>query len=501
MRNIVLVGFMGTGKTVVGKALAENLRKKYISTDDLIEEKSGKTIKDIFAEEGEPRFRQLEKEVVKSISEKEGQIIDTGGGVILDRDNVDNLKKTGHMICLWADPDTILARTGSYSHRPLLNVEDPKKKIEELLEYRRPFYEDAHFHVDTTSGDIMDIVEKIIKIVKTSDENYAEEIERHDVIALWELMLEKLLQTSDLPVMVTDHKGTVVFANKKYMDCFVSRPGNVVGQNCMDMLASGYGDIKVKEALEKMKSQTSSFQLKMPVICDNNREECFRWVSTPLKNGALDYILFLGRPEEAEGYQGMVVEQASNSNIIDMIFASTSKNEPDTAKHSLRVTQFAVSLAEKLDIGEENIEKLRIAALLHDIGKIVVDEKILMKKGRLDKKEFTEIMKHPDLGVDMIRPVTFLKHVLPIMICHHENYDGKGYPKGISGKEIPIEARILTVADVYEALTADRPYRKAFSREEALRIMKDAKGKKLDPEITDTFIDMVMSGQISEEIC
>ena len=165
MKNIALVGFMGTGKTVVAKRLAEKLGKTYVSIDDLIEKHEGRAISDIFRDEGEAYFREAEKSVVEEVAKKQNQIIDTGGGVVLDAENIDNLKNGGIVICLWADIKTIHERTEKHGHRPLLDVEDPKGKIQDLLDHRRPFYAKADFHVDTTNVDLETVIERILRIV------------------------------------------------------------------------------------------------------------------------------------------------------------------------------------------------------------------------------------------------------------------------------------------------------------------------------------------------
>ena len=165
MKNVVIVGFMGTGKTVIARKLAEEMGKTYVSTDDLIEQKEKRTIRAIFREDGEPYFRGIEKEVIKEVATKADQIIDAGGGVVLDDENVDTLKKSGIMVCLWAEPKTIYERTREYGHRPLLNVDDPEGKIKELLDSRRPFYEKADHHIDTTEFNVDEIVARIRKIV------------------------------------------------------------------------------------------------------------------------------------------------------------------------------------------------------------------------------------------------------------------------------------------------------------------------------------------------
>ena len=166
MKNIVLVGFMGTGKTAVAKALASELKMQYVSVDALIEKKEGKSIKDIFSGSGEDYFRALEKEIVKEVSAGENQVLDLGGGVVLDADNMENLKRAGTVICLWATPEAIHQRTKDHGHRPLLNVEDPLGRIAELLEARKPFYRKAKIHIDTTDKNIPAVIEEMKKRIE-----------------------------------------------------------------------------------------------------------------------------------------------------------------------------------------------------------------------------------------------------------------------------------------------------------------------------------------------
>lgn len=165
MPNVVLVGFMGIGKTSVGKRLAVRLRMKFLDIDDLIEEEEGISIKEIFAQFGEPYFRKKEASICERISGYDNYVIATGGGVVLNPANMENLKKNGLVICLTATPEIIYQRTSKMGTRPLLQ-ENPEQKIRELLEFRDPFYKKADWMLDTSCSSIGEVVEKIIEYLK-----------------------------------------------------------------------------------------------------------------------------------------------------------------------------------------------------------------------------------------------------------------------------------------------------------------------------------------------
>lgn len=165
MKNIVIVGFMGTGKTVVAKGLAEKLNRDFLELDGIIEGKEGMSIREIFEKKGEAYFRKIEKEAVKEAAKKQGLVISAGGGAIIDEENFRNLKRNGTIICLEASPDVILKRTKGNTCRPLLNVGDPKKRIEELLKKRKPYYKKVDFRIDTDNLKIEQVVEKIMGLI------------------------------------------------------------------------------------------------------------------------------------------------------------------------------------------------------------------------------------------------------------------------------------------------------------------------------------------------
>ena len=166
--NIALIGFMGTGKTVVGKALAEKLNKEFIELDALIEQKAGKSIPEIFQQDGEIAFRELEIEVIKEVSTNKNLVIACGGGIVLNKINIDRLKKESTIVYLAASPRIILKRVSSEEgQRPLLEVDNPALTIRELLRFRKPFYgRAADIMINTSKLDIDSVVEQIISKVK-----------------------------------------------------------------------------------------------------------------------------------------------------------------------------------------------------------------------------------------------------------------------------------------------------------------------------------------------
>lgn len=161
--NIVLTGFMGTGKTSVGKILAEKLGFTFVDVDEMIEKTTGMKISDIFSKFGEPRFRDIETEVIKLITKKTGQVIATGGGAPLREENMDALKSTGVVFCLTASEDTIFERVKNSTERPLLQGNNLKNRIRELLMKRMDKYRNAHFLINTEGLTPREVAEKIIK--------------------------------------------------------------------------------------------------------------------------------------------------------------------------------------------------------------------------------------------------------------------------------------------------------------------------------------------------
>lgn len=221
--------------------------------------------------------------------------------------------------------------------------------------------------------------------------------------------------------------------------------------------------------------------------------------SKAVAEGNLNIQLDLSTNDEintlAESFREMVANLNQSHNDLlhayDSALLGWSKalelRDKETEGHTQRVSEMTVNLAKLLGYGEEEIEHIRRGAILHDIGKMGIPDKILHKPGPLDEDEWKIMKKHPSFAYHMLKDIAFLEPALDIPRYHHEHWDGSGYPEGLSGEGIPRIARIFSVIDAWDALTTDRPYRSALSHEEALKIIEDGTGKLYDPDIVNEF--------------
>ena len=194
-----------------------------------------------------------------------------------------------------------------------------------------------------------------------------------------------------------------------------------------------------------------------------------------------------GRLEDARKHLADV-DRLYLSTVETLAMAIDAKDDV-THSHVRRVQAYAVGLARALGFSDEpTLKAIEAAALLHDTGKLAVPEHILNKPGKLTESEFEKMKLHVDVGADILSLVDFPYPVVPIVRCHHESWDGTGYPRGVAGEDIPIGARILSVVDCFDALTSDRPYRRRMTEEAALAILRERSGRMYDPNVVDTFI-------------
>ena len=184
-----------------------------------------------------------------------------------------------------------------------------------------------------------------------------------------------------------------------------------------------------------------------------------------------------------------LIEELSQNDLgtLTALARTVDTNSPWTAGHSERVTNLAMDLGRELGLPPDDIDLLRRGGLLHDIGKVGVPPSILDKPGKLTEEEFAVIKKHPSKGAEILEPIRNLQKVIPIVFQHHERFDGKGYPNGLSGEYISLHARILALADVVDALISDRPYRPGWSREKVLAYARENSGLQFDPSVVEAY--------------
>jgi putative nucleotidyltransferase with HDIG domain len=228
-----------------------------------------------------------------------------------------------------------------------------------------------------------------------------------------------------------------------------------------------------------------------------------------LLEGRLQAVLCLGRAggrkfameerSQARQLADQVAVALSNSKLIDELKALTwgtleafaraiDAKSPWTAGHSERVTTMSMRIAKQMGRSDAELEVLHRGALLHDIGKLGISVKLLDKPGRLDDEEIEQVMNHPAIGGRILQPISAFSDILPIVEQHHEKFDGTGYPGKLAGDKIDINARILAVADTYDAMTSDRPYRKGFDHEKAVRLILEETGAQFDPDVLRAFM-------------
>jgi diguanylate cyclase (GGDEF)-like protein/putative nucleotidyltransferase with HDIG domain len=218
--------------------------------------------------------------------------------------------------------------------------------------------------------------------------------------------------------------------------------------------------------------------------------------AVPLYLSYRAYQVYLGRIDDEQRQ----VQQVSDLHLATVEALARAIDAKDQLSHGhiRRVQVYAASLARAVGMSEPELQGVRTAALLHDIGKLAVPEHILSKPGPLTQEEFQKIRIHPKVGADIIAEVPFPYPVAPLILSHHERWDGRGYPHGLQGDAIPLGARVLTVVDYFDAIMTERPYHKAMSREAALALLQEEAGKGLDPTLVRTFIDLLpgLAGEI-----
>jgi putative nucleotidyltransferase with HDIG domain len=182
-------------------------------------------------------------------------------------------------------------------------------------------------------------------------------------------------------------------------------------------------------------------------------------------------------------------------NTVAALTSALDASDPFTHGHSFRVSRYALRIARAMGMSSRDLEMLEYAGLLHDIGKIAVQNDVLLKVGPLTDEEWRSLKAHPNVGADIVEQLKFLKEASEVIRSHHERPDGNGYPRGLKGEEVPLAARILNVVDAFDAMTSDRPYRKALPIERVIQELELYKGKQFDMQVAVILLDLYRKGE------
>lgn len=249
-------------------------------------------------------------------------------------------------------------------------------------------------------------------------------------------------------------------------------------------------DIACQDMLDKIKQEN-----KYAYIITSAGFADIQIAMDSLQQGAHDYMGKPFDPTDLVSTMRKIVDkqrlQEDNIQLFDTIKVlalALDARDSYTHGHSQEVTQYAVEIAQEIGLSAKEIDIIRDAGLLHDIGKIGIPDAILLKPGRLTEEEYAIIKKHPEIGKKILQPVNCLADKIPLIYHHHERIDGQGYPEGLSGDNIPLGARILAIADAYQAMTSDRPYRNAMSIQVAISELEKFKGRQFDSTLVDAFL-------------
>jgi putative nucleotidyltransferase with HDIG domain len=281
----------------------------------------------------------------------------------------------------------------------------------------------------------------------------------------------EILKRGDIGVLVTDHR--------------------MPGMTGIELLAQARSI--APDTVKIMMTAHADLETALAAI---NAGEVFRFIIKPWD----DKVLIQAVEEGIQHYRLIQSLKRSDESHLLSLAQAIELKDPYTRGHCDRVAHYALLIARALNLPPENMNQIRHGSWLHDCGKIGIPEQILNKPGALDADEMEIVKRHPEMGMQVAKVAHASDILQNIIYYHHEKYDGTGYPRGKKGLDIPLEARIVAVADIYDALTTDRPYRPAFSSARAIEMLKSMRGAALDPAILDCFIALLKkTSRVSDE--
>ncbi|MCD6231308.1 PAS domain S-box protein [Candidatus Aerophobetes bacterium] len=299
--------------------------------------------------------------------------------------------------------------------------------------------------------------------------------------------VNKLIAYANSPIIVTDAEGKIVLFNQASENLFGYTEREIIGESIKILLPED----KIKDMEEFERRILSGENLKLvetPVLTKKREVRTVLWNSACIfDNGQLRAIIFQGQDITELKKAQDELQKAYELNLRALTTALESR-EHGTERHCERVARYAEVLAHRIGLDDGYIKDIVRGALLHDIGKIGVRDSILLKPGKLTPQEMEEVKKHPLIGANILKGIDYFARAIEVVLYHHERWDGKGYPFGLSADKIPFSARIFSVVDAFDAMTTDRPYRKKMTVETAREEIKKGAGTQFDPKIVEAFL-------------
>ncbi len=344
-----------------------------------------------------------------------------------------------------------------------------------------------------------DVKQLLVTIRKVIEEREAEEALRKSE-AKYSILVEN---SKDGTIMIQD--GVLKFVNNASIELVGYSPAEMIGADFLDFVAPDYRELVLKRYTDCMVGKEAPSRYEIELLRKDGS-------TVPVELNAVR-INIQGKPTDLafvrditerkrvkEKLQQSYVElQRALEGTISVLVSAIEMRDPYTAGHQRRVTQLACAIARELGLPEEQIEGIRMAGLVHDLGKISIPAEILSKPDRLNDFQWGMIQTHSQVGCDVLKAVEFPWPVAEIVLQHHERLDGSGYPAGLPGEEIMLEARILAVADVVEAMASHRPYRPALGIDKALKEISQNRGILYDPEVVDACLKLFIEREFAFE--
>jgi len=310
-------------------------------------------------------------------------------------------------------------------------------------------------------------------------------------LVLMDIKMPGLSGMETLSQMVIDHPDTSVVMLTAVADVKIAV--EAMKQGAYDYITKPFDlddlSLRVRRALERRKLvlENREYQRRLEQRVEQQAGQIQQYYKEAMEALSREQIVLgkLGGEGQRDHLDEAYLQVARSLAVM------AEAREPYARGHAERVSLRASEIAIQLGCNAELIKQIKLAAALHDIGKIVIPDQILFKAGPLTPAEFSEVTRHPTAGVEIIRNIEHFKDVIPLIECHHEWYNGKGYPRKLKGESIPLGARILAVADAYDAMTCPRPYRPRLSNEEAVQVLKKGAGAQWDPKIVDTMLKVL----------